>query len=175
MPKRLAATTGMFLAAVLVSLGFAEMASARWAYHIVNHNSGMALMPAGGSTAWGTPLLQRPVNGRTSQHWFLNSEGDGWWRFTNRASNRCIHPSEWSPIPGAYLLQASCTTSNGARKWYLTPAGARDGYTFTIRSKKSGLHMDIEDSSRVTNALTVQASRDGTASQIWHLEPVGDV
>ena len=173
MTRRLAATTGMLLAASALSLSFTEIASARGAYRIVNQNSGMALMPAGGSTAWGTPIFQRPVSRyHHAQQWFLQDEGDGRISFRNRASNFCIHPSEWSATAtGAYLNQARCDTSNGARMWERTYDWTRG--TYTIRARKNGLYMDIEDSSSLTSALAVQARSDGTPSQKWTFQYVG--
>jgi hypothetical protein len=172
MTKRIVAT---IVAATILSLTLAEAASARWAYRIVNRNSGLVLMPAGGSTAWGTPLFQRAATGSTAQHWFLNYEGDGRYSFENRRSHLCIHPSSWSPIRGAYLNQASCTTTNGARMWFLLPPTGSDGYTFRIQSAKNWMFMDVEGSSRLMNALAVQERADSSASQLWRLQPVGDV
>src|SRR3954471_8537936 len=69
MTKRLSATSAMLVATTALGLGSAELASARPAYRIVNQNSHMALMPAAGATAWGTPIVQRPRSSDRTQLW----------------------------------------------------------------------------------------------------------
>ena len=124
-PSRHRSRTRAILALCAIAALFtvAPVASARPAYYIVNTNSGKVLMPAGGSTAWGTPIFQRAKDNAAAQHWFRNYENGGLASYTNRKSNLCIHPSDWDPVAGAgaYLLQASCTTTNGARLWAVVP------------------------------------------------------
>jgi cytochrome c len=163
------------LLGLAVALTVAASASAQPAYHLVNENSGKALMPAGGSTAWGTPIFQRTVQNVGAQHWFLNAEGGGWYSLKNRQSQLCIHPSNWSPVSGAYLLQASCVTNNGARKWYLfdsDPNSPNSPWGFS--SYKTGLYMDVEESSTTNNALAVQATYSTRPSQRWRLVYAGN-
>jgi hypothetical protein len=172
MTRHRAAMIGTLLAIATFSPGFSETASSQGAYRIVNENSGMALMPARGSKAWGTPLFQRPVSSHRSQLWDWKYEGNGRFSFRNLASNLCIHPSEWSrTATGAYLALGRCNTSNGARMWDLSYYGpVATGWQYTFRSRKSGLNMDVEESSTLTNALVIQARSDGTSSQKWRLE-----
>ena len=156
-----------------LTLTVAASASAQPTYRLVNKNSGKALMPAGGSTAWGVPIYQRTPQYIFAQYWILKAEGGGWVSLKNRKSNLCIHPSNWSPVAGAYLLQASCVTDNGARKWYLFYDNADNAWG--LSSYKSLLYMDIEESSMLNNALAVQANHSSTsASQRWYLEYIGD-
>ena len=166
----------LLLGAILgcaLALTVAASASAQPTYRVVNKNSGKALMPAGGSTAWGVPIYQRTPQNIPAQYWVLKAEGAGWVSLKNRQSNLCIHPSNWSRVPGAYLLQASCVTNNDARKWYLFYDGAANAWGFS--SYKSLLYMDIEESSMLNNALAVQANYSSTsASQRWYLEYIGD-
>ena len=156
--------------ALLIAGSAAASASAQPAYHLVNQHSGKVLMPAGSSTAWGQNIYQRPKDSSAAQHWFFTAEGTGRYAFRNRHSNLCIHPSNWSPVSGTYLLQASCAGGSDARMW--SAAYASGSYIF--RSVKTGLYMDIVLSSTATNANAVQASFDNSASQHWRLEYAGD-
>ena len=157
---------------IALALAVTATASAKPAYYVVNKKSDKALMPAGGSTAWGVPIYQRTRQNIAAQHWFLNVEGGGWYSLENRQSDLCIHPSNWSPVSGAYLLQASCVTNNGARMWYLFYSNADSAYGFS--SYKTGLYMDVEEASTLNNALAVQASYSTSASQRWRLVYAGD-
>src|SRR3954470_5123258 len=137
MTRHRAAMIGTLVAMATFTPGVTETASAQGAYRIVNENSGMALMPAGGSTTWGTPLFQRPVSSHRSQLWDLQGERGGHFSFRNLRSNLCIHPSEWSrTATGAYLALGRCNTNNGARMWDLTYYGpVATGWQYTIRSR----------------------------------------
>lgn len=163
------------LLGLAITLTVAASASAQSAYYIVNENSHKALMPAGGSTAWGVPIYQRTPQSIAAQHWFLNSEGGGWYSLKNRQSKLCIHPSNWDDVSGAYLLQASCVTDNGARKWYLFDRDPSDpDGPWGFSSYKTGLYMDVEESSLTNNALAVQATYSSTRlSQRWRLVYAG--
>ena len=59
---------------IALALAVTATASARPAYYVVNKNSDKALMPAGGSTAWGVPIYQRTRQNVAAQRWFVNSE-----------------------------------------------------------------------------------------------------
>ena len=118
----------------------------------------------------GPNIYQRPKDSSAAQHWFFAAEGAGRYSFRNRHSNLCMHPSNWRPVSGTYLLQASCTGANDARMW--SAAYASGSYVF--RSVKTGLYMDVVLSSTATNANAVQASLDSSASQHWRLEYAGD-
>jgi hypothetical protein len=156
--------------ALLIAGSAAASASAQPAYHLVNQHSGKVLMPAGASTAWGQNIYQRPKVASAAQQWYFTAEGGDRFSFRNRHSNLCIHPSNWSPVSGTYLLQASCTSGGDARVW--SAAYANGSYVF--RSVKTGLYMDVVLSSTATNANAVQASFDHSTSQHWRLEYAGD-
>ena len=176
-----------FLAAVVLSLSFTQIAAADdrdfGPFVLWNDSSRMALMPYGvaggyGSTSWRRPIRQRPVNlGEIKQQWFAIYEGmtaDGrhsMYSLKNRFSGRwCIHPWDW--VSASRLLQGSCDsdTTADARTWVFEFAGGDWSDGVMLRSKQSGLYMDIEGKSTHKNALAVQAPGDFTSSsQIWHL------
>ena len=157
-----------------LALGVPALASAQPAYYIANEWSANVLQPY--ATGWGATILTklRPLGGAgaKSQQWFINDEGGGWVSFQNRYTKLCIHPSDWDPVAGvgARLLQASCTTTNGARMW--RPIPSAEPNRFFYQSKKTGLFMDADG--YWSGDPAVQRRLDYSSSEVWRPVYAGD-
>jgi Ricin-type beta-trefoil lectin domain-like len=134
-------------------------------------------MPKDASTTWGTTIVQQNrVLSSAAQMWSIehvgSAGGTAIWRFRNRHSNRCIHPSDWSGLNGTRLLQATCSDKPEA-KWYRYEHAA--GTKLSFQSVLTGKVMDISHSSPSSaGANAVQYDDYGSPSQRWRLEYAGD-
>jgi hypothetical protein len=161
--------------ALVIAFAGAASASARPYHQVVNAYSGRALMPKDGSTAWGTTIVQQNrVPSSAAQMWFIEHVGSAGeteiWRFKNRQSNRCIHPSDWSGLNGTRLLQATCS-NNPEAKWYRYSDATGK---LSFQSVRTWDFMDISNGSTLPGANAVQNDDYGSLSQRWRLEYAGD-
>jgi hypothetical protein len=87
-------------------------------YTITNGASGYVLDSAGATNS-GTPVVEKPGTGTTSQQWSLQDTGQGRYRIVNRASGLALTVIGASTADGAYLDQE--TASGGAPQlWTIT-------------------------------------------------------
>lgn len=146
-------------------------------YVIVNRNSLMAMGFNNGASAEGTPITQSKYTGEkpnTHQQWVIEPVssrigGDfGYFVLrSKRNEKQVIDVRDWSLEPGGSLI--GFTGGLGANEqWFVEYAGDGDYY---IRSRHSGLYLEVYNSSKFVGGKIQQAAFTGNANQRWRFMP----
>ncbi|MEU5598844.1 RICIN domain-containing protein [Streptomyces sp. NPDC020298] len=87
-------------------------------YTITNVSTGNYLDSAGNTTS-GSPIVEKPSSGSTTQQWSLVDSGNGKYQVVNRASGLSLAAADASTDNGAPLDQEAVSTAS-ARLWTIT-------------------------------------------------------
>jgi hypothetical protein len=137
-------------------------------YSIVNHGSGEALDISGSSTANGGNLIQQPYTGRSSQQFYLNDLGNGYWSIQASHSDLSLNVAWQSVEEGANIHQWDYYGGNN-QQWVLRQTAS--GY-FKIESRHSGKSMSVGNDSHGANVY--QQTDTASPYQRWYLNPVDE-
>lgn len=146
-------------------------------YVIMNVNSMKCIGYYNGSRGNGVNLAQGTYTGtksNTHQRWLLrpvpsNVGGDFSYFYlkSERDSTQLMDLKNWSTSAGGDIIAYS--GSGGAiEQWYAEYAGNGNYY---IRSRHSGLYLEIRGAKTTNNAYLQQAEFSGTANQQWRFMP----
>ncbi len=147
-------------------------------YIIVNKNSNMGLSYKSGNSGDAVQLSQRDYSGRTSptyMRWMIReiaprSGGDfGYFLLRSvRDTTQVVDVKDWSLEPGGTMI--GYRGGLGANEqWFTEYAG--EGYYY-IRSRQSGLYLDVQKESPYRDALVQQSEFTGSNSQRWRFQPI---
>lgn len=147
------------------------------AYVIENQNSALCMGFYNGATANGTQIVQTKYTGTASknwQHWIIEpidsrSGGDyGYFLLrSERNTAQVIDVKDWSLEAGGTLIGYAGGLGTN-EQWMTEYAG--DGYYY-IRSRHSGLYLEVPNGSTTNNARIQQAAWNGEAKQRWRFIP----
>jgi Ricin-type beta-trefoil lectin domain/Phosphatidylinositol-specific phospholipase C, X domain len=140
---------------------------------IVNKNSGKCLDLIGGNTGLSAVVNQYAYdyNG-PNQRWTLApTEATNHFRISSYVSGKCFSMANDSTAAGVQLQQFDYTGNNPSQQFDLIDAG--NGF-YKIKNVRSGLVLEIENSSTGDNAKVQQASDNNGNNQQWRLQPWGD-
>jgi len=142
-------------------------------FMIVNKNSGMALDLISGFTYNGARINQWTYDyGGPNQRWsFAPTENSNHFRITSYVSGKCACIDMDSTSPGAQLHSFDYTGNNPGQQFDLVDAG--NGW-FKIKNVKSGLILEVANSSTANDGVVQQNTDNGGANQQWRLQPWGD-
>ncbi|WP_168735582.1 RICIN domain-containing protein [Cohnella fermenti] len=144
-------------------------------YKIVNKQSGKLLEVSGGSVTPGASVTQWSDIGSDRQLWKAEHVGGGNYRIQNKLSGLNLDVTAGSTANGAVAEQ---WTENGDRpqRWKLVPVegGIVSGATYKLTNQQSGLVMDVAGGSLANGANVQQEADNGSASQRWIIEDMGD-
>lgn len=142
-------------------------------FMIVNKYSGKALDLIGGDTGNGARINQwsYDYNG-PNQRWSLApTENADHFKIVSWVSSKCACIDLDSTSPGAQLHAWDYTGNNPGQQFDLIDAG--NGW-FKIKNVKSGLILEVLNSSTSNDAKVQQNTDIGAANQLWRLQPWGD-
>ena len=146
-------------------------------YVIMNKRSRLVMNISSGSTQNGAGISQGGYSGtspKNYQQWKIEAVpervgGDFSYYFirSTRNNDMFLDLLNWSSTTGGTLC---AYTGNGGtnEQWYFEYAGDGDFY---IRSRYSGLYLEVKGGSTATNAIIQQAAFSGQNQQRWRLIP----
>ncbi len=147
------------------------------AYVIMNVNSKMCLGYYNGAKGSDIQLVQGTYTGRrsnTHQQWLVRPVGSriggdfGYcWLKSQRDTTQYMDLKDWSTAEGGTLLGYAGSGGNN-EQWFFEYAGDGDWY---IRSRHSGLYLEVFGAKTFKNARIQQAAYTGTANQRWRFIP----
>jgi hypothetical protein len=142
-------------------------------FMIINKYSGKCLDLIGGNTANGAVINQwtADVNGPNQRWGFAPTENANHFRIVSWVSGKCACIDGDSTSPGAQLHDWDYTGNNTAQQFDLADAG--NGW-FKIKNVKSGLILEVTNSSTADNAKVQQNTDVSGANQLWRLQPWGN-
>jgi fibronectin type 3 domain-containing protein/regulation of enolase protein 1 (concanavalin A-like superfamily) len=129
-------------------------------YLLVSHKSDKVM--DGGASTNGTPLLQQPFNGGSSQQWDVAWQGNGQYRATAVNGTNVIDNGGTSSTGANLVIQP--WSGNSSQLWTFLPDS--DGF-FHITSANSGLVADLNGGATTNGANIIQGAYNGSASQLW--------
>ena len=132
-------------------------------FALVNQETGLVLDTAQAANA--ADIIQSANTPAASRRWRFLGLGNGDYKVVNASSGFALDVSQSSVLPGGVLIQYS---DNGGDNqiWHLTRAG---GGAYTLVNRRSGLALAAPENA-VGTRLTQQTA-DGSARQLWRLEP----
>lgn len=111
--------------------------------------SGKCLNVPGFETASGTGLIQWDCEAYDNEIWTLAPVGD-FYHLVVKHSNKCLNVPGASTQSGQQLIQWDCQGSTSTNdQWSITQSGT---YTYQIKSRSSGLCLNMAGSSNSTSA-----------------------
>ena len=134
-------------------------------YLVINQLSNLVLDDPAFETAYGTLVIEFPLNYGANQEWTFTSNGSGFYTITNTANGLLLADPGGSMGPGAPLLQETADGTD-AQLWSLTVSGS--GYV--IRNKASGLVIDDTNWSFQPWTGMQLWSPLGNSNQAWLLQ-----
>jgi hypothetical protein len=119
----------------------------------------------GGSLADGAPVIQYPWSGTANERWLATVEPDGYYRFANLGSNKCLNVSGGGSVNGTPVIQYTCTTTDAPNeRWKFVQTGI--GYQ--VVSKDSGKCLNVNGGVGVGRTLIqYTCTPGGGANDVW--------
>ena len=147
-------------------------------YVIMNRNSMKCMGYNNGAKGTGISVVQNTYTGKNSntyQQWQLRPVSDRvggdfsyFYLKSQRDSSQYIDLKNWSTATGGTII--AYPGSGGAlEQWFAEYAGNGD---YFIRSRHSGLYLQVRASKTTTGAVIEQAEFTGEANQRWRFMPV---
>jgi hypothetical protein len=140
-------------------------------YHIVCLDTGKVLDVADGSGDNGAKIVVNKKGDSKSQHWEVVKAGD-YVKFVNRKSGKVLDVPELSKEEGVDLIQWE---DNGGenQQWKVEKLPKEKGDKGnTIKSRCSGLVLDVAGASKDDGAGVIQWGLHGDKNQQWELVEV---
>ncbi len=134
-------------------------------YLVINQLSNLVLDDPAFETAYGTLVIEFPLNYGANQEWTFTSNGGGFYTIANTANGLLLADPGGLMGPGAPLLQETADGTD-AQLWSLTVSGS--GYV--IRNKASGLVIDDTNWSFQPWTGMQLWSPLGNSNQAWLLQ-----
>ncbi len=147
-----------------------------WA--IMNVNSSMCLGFYNGAVASGQNVTQGKYTSKaaTHQQWIVEpvpeTIGGDYGYFVLRSvrdNAQVMDVLNWSTSEGGNIIHFTTGGTGSNEQWFVEYAGNGNWY---IRSRHSGLYLEIKDAKTTNNAQLVHAKFDGTANQQWRFIPI---
>lgn len=145
-------------------------------YLIANRGSMKVMTLSGGSASSGTSIVQQSNRAYDYQHWTVRPVdsrvgGDfSYYSIYSDFSKMNIDLLNWSLEEGGGIIIYTAGTGTN-QQWVLEYAG--DGW-FYIRSRHSGLYLEVAGGSKTDGAAVQQAEKTGENCQLWRFIPVGN-
>jgi hypothetical protein len=143
-------------------------------YVVLNRNSMRALQPATSTPANGTSIVQSTYTQKPFQTWTIEHVdarigGDfSYYTFRNGSVNgQLLDVLNYSVVSNSTIITYAGTVGAN-EQWSFEYAGNGDYY---IRSRHSGLYLDVRNGSTVNGAAIIQAEFTGKPLQRWHIMP----
>lgn len=149
----------------------AEAATPLGPCYLRNMKSLGYLAPLGGAFADGTQLAAYLARTAPGTLWSVSLDG-GLFRFTG--SSKVVGVAGGSRATGATItLNAVAAAPNPQQEWHLIQVGAAraDGGLYRIQNRRSGMFLSLEQTASGDAQLVSQRAFDGSASQIWLMQP----
>lgn len=145
-------------------------------YVLVNRNSKMLMEVADGSTGTGAGIQQNTFSNKEWQQWNVNpidpareNQGDfSYFTITSVHTGFSPDIENWSLEENGGVIMYTPAFGNN-QQWFLEYAD--DGW-FYIRSRHSGLCLEVINSSKNKEARIVQGAKDEEANQQWRFLPI---
>lgn len=149
----------------------AEAATPLGPCYLRNMKSLGYLAPLGGAFTDGTQLAAYLARTAPGTLWSVSLDG-GLFRFTG--SSKVVGVAGGSRATGATItLNAVAAAPNPQQEWHLIQVGAAraDGGLYRIQNRRSGMFLSLEQTASGDAQLVSQRAFDGSASQIWLMQP----
>ncbi len=147
-------------------------------YAIMNINSSMCLGYYNGAAGQGLNITQMPYSSTTAakhQQWTVEPVSDRvggdfsyFYLRSVRDASQLMDIKDWSTSAGGTIIGWPGGKGNN-EQWFVEYAGKGNWY---IRSRHSGLYLEIKNASTSKNAQLVQGTYTGAANQQWRFIPV---
>jgi GH43 family beta-xylosidase len=145
-----------------------ETAATPTSYTLVNRNSGKCLEVAGGNSADGTNIAQWTCNGKASQKWRIQDQGDDTNRLVNVATGKVMDTADCSTADGADIRQWTWLNNN-CQKYRLVYTATGDHVRLV--NANSGKVADVADCGTADGTDIRQWTRLNNTCQHWQLKP----
>lgn len=142
-------------------------------FMIVNKNSGKSFDLIGGNMSDGAVVNQwsYDYNSRNQRWSLVATENGDHFKIVSWQSDKVLGIAGNSTASGAQLVSNDYVAGNTSQQWDLVYAG--DGW-YKIQNVRSGLVLDVSNSSTADNAKLQQYTDNGTAAQRFRFHAVGD-
>jgi len=119
----------------------------------------------GASLADGAPVIQYPWSGTANERWLATVEDDGYYRFANLGSNKCLNVAGGGTNDGVAVIQYTCSTNGAANeRWKFVQTGI--GYQ--IVAKSSGKCLNVAGGVGVGRQLIqYTCTPGGSSNDVW--------
>ena len=140
-------------------------------FMLVNQNSGNCVDLINGSTADQAVVNQYSYDsGNSAQLWAFVPVSSHF-EIVSWVTGKALTVSSDSTSSGAQIVDATYKSGDTSQQWDLVDQGS--GW-YSIRNVRSGLVLDIANSSTADNAMLRQESSTGGANQLFRVQPWGD-
>jgi hypothetical protein len=160
------------MAAVVLSGIFAQLTLAQQEkvkyYHIVTLNSDHVLDVKDASLENDAKIIISAKGKSESQQWKMVKVGD-FVKFVNRKSGKLLDVPGFSTDEGTDLIQWEDNGGTNQQWTVEAPAKDKSDKGVFIKSRSSGLVVDVAEASREDGARVIQWSYHGEKNQLWEL------
>jgi hypothetical protein len=165
----------VYIATSIIAVALlAKPASAIQPVRIYNSHTNMCLQPVNGSAALGAAIVQTPCNFGGIQEWLYITVGGGSFHYQNAVTGLCLD-ARGGATNGTPVQQWTCDQISN-ENW--EPEVSTVGGGAPLISRVSGSNsycLDIPGGQQTTGLAMQIYSCNGTVSQTWLLEPLGQV
>lgn len=119
----------------------------------------------GASLADGASVIQYPWSGTANERWLATVEPDGYYRFANLGSNKCLNVAGGGTADGTAVIQYTCSTTGATNeRWKFVQTGI--GYQ--IVAKSSGKCLNVAGGVGAGRQLIqYTCTAGGSANDVW--------